>query len=236
MVRRSGNDSSVPFVPGAGPTEVDASDRPERRTEVVDFGGLSIAFDDRVLRPRPWTVAQSWWAAEILAGAPEGRVLELCSGAGQIGLLAVASSSRRLVCVDVDPVACEFSRRNADEAGLSAHVEVRQGTVGEAVPEHEQYAMIIADPPWVPSRAVATFPGDPPLAIDGGADGGGLIRECVRVISRALVPGGSAVLQVGSNDQASSVGQRLPSSDVTLNACHELEGGVLVRLDRPSRP
>ena len=35
--------------------------------EDMDFGRLRIAFDDRVLRPRPWTAAQSEWAAEILA-------------------------------------------------------------------------------------------------------------------------------------------------------------------------
>ncbi|MBI2244007.1 MAG: methyltransferase, partial [Nocardioides sp.] len=60
--------------------------------ETMGFGPLRITFDGRVLRPRPWTAAQSEWAAEILADAPAGPVLELCAGAGQIGLLAVAGS------------------------------------------------------------------------------------------------------------------------------------------------
>ena len=43
-----------------------------------------------------------------------GDVLELCSGAGQIGLLAVADSpGRRLVCVDVNPAAAELTTANA---------------------------------------------------------------------------------------------------------------------------
>ena len=48
--------------------------------EEMDFGGLRIAYDSRVLEPRPWTAAQSEWAAEILQAAPGGDVLELCSG------------------------------------------------------------------------------------------------------------------------------------------------------------
>jgi methylase of polypeptide subunit release factors len=101
--------------------------------EDMDFGRLSIAFDDRVLRPRPWTAAQSGWAAEILADAPGGPVLELCSGAGQIGLLAVADTDRRLVCVDLDPVACAYARRNAEAAGMADRVEVRQGAIDTMV-------------------------------------------------------------------------------------------------------
>ena len=86
----------------------------------MEFGGLHIAFDDRVLRPRTWTTAQSWWAASLLPDLVEGDVLELCCGAGHIGLLAVAESTRRLVCVDVNPAAAEYTRRNAAAAGLEA--------------------------------------------------------------------------------------------------------------------
>ena len=68
------------------------------------FGGLRIAFDDRVLTPRPWTELQSRWAAEVATDAPAGRLLELCSGAGHIGLLAAMLSGRDLLAVDVDPV------------------------------------------------------------------------------------------------------------------------------------
>ena len=82
-------------------------------TEHLAFGTLTIAYDDRVLRPREWTAAQSDWAADLMTAAPGGTVLELCAGAGHIGLLAVASSGRRLLCVDANPVACDYARANA---------------------------------------------------------------------------------------------------------------------------
>ena len=101
--------------------------------ETIDFGGLRIAFDERVLRPRAWTENQSLWAAELLPSLPAGTVLELCSGAGQIGLLAVAGSGRRLVCVDVNPVAAEYMAANAGAAGLRNRVEIRLGRIGDAL-------------------------------------------------------------------------------------------------------
>ena len=57
----------------------------------VDFEGLRIEYDEHVLAPRPWTAAQSRWAAELIRVAPPGPVLEVCSGAGHIGLLAVTA-------------------------------------------------------------------------------------------------------------------------------------------------
>ena len=71
----------------------------------LDFAGLHIEYDEHVLEPRPWTAEQSRWAADLIREAPPGPVLELCSGAGHIGLLAVTLAPRSLVCVDVDSTA-----------------------------------------------------------------------------------------------------------------------------------
>src|SRR5687767_5300925 len=152
-------------------------------SEHLTFGRLRIAFDDRVLRPRPWTTAQSAWAAELLASVPDGPVLELCAGAGHIGLLAVVDSGRRLVCVDANPVACEFARANAEAAGVADSVEVRQARLQDALAPDEVFPLVIADPPWVPRAETSRFPEDPLSAIDGGADGLDIARACIDVIA-----------------------------------------------------
>src|SRR4051794_36766883 len=64
--------------------------------ECVEFGPIMVRFDGRVLRPRPWTLAQSRWAAEAARTAPPGPILELCAGVGQIGLAAVVFTGRSL--------------------------------------------------------------------------------------------------------------------------------------------
>ena len=43
---------------------------------LVTFGALTIAFDERVLRPREWTVAQSEWAADLMAQDPNVELVE----------------------------------------------------------------------------------------------------------------------------------------------------------------
>ena len=168
----------------------------------IRLGGLDIAYDERVLEPRPWTAAQSEWAASLLEEVPPGPVLELCSGAGHIGLLAIVGNDRRLVAVDANPVACEYARGNAVAAGVADRVEVRHARIEDALAAEERFPAIIADPPWVPSAQTATYPEDPLLAIDGGDDGLAVARLCLEVAATHLVPGGVMLLQLGSIDQA----------------------------------
>jgi len=198
--------------------------------QAVDFEGLRIEYDEHVLAPRPWTAAQSHWAAELIRTAPPGPVLELCSGAGHIGLLAVTLAPRSLVCVDADPAACSYLRRNADAARL--RVDVREGRMDEVLDLDEEFAVIIADPPWVPTDDTARFPEDPVSAIDGGVDGLDLVRSCLVVIDRHLAVAGSAVLQTGP-DQAERVRQMVAGYDeLAVVEVRQLDRGALIRVDR----
>ena len=203
-------------------------------SETLDFGRLRIDFDDRVLRPRAWTTAQADWAAELIAHAPAGSVLELCSGAGHIGLLAVAGNDRRLVCVDANPVACFYARSNAAAGGLADRVEVREGRLETALEDHERFAVVIADPPWVPRSRTTEFPEDPLSAIDGGDDGLDVARACVAAITHHLAPGGTAVLQLGTTGQAEALLAEPGLADGTLvmSEVRRQERGVLARIDR----
>lgn len=202
----------------------------------IDFGGLRIAFDDRVLAPRPWTTMQAAWAAELLATAPPGPVLELGSGAGQIGLLAIGGSDpalgrtldRTLVCVDTSAAACDYARRNAREAGLADRVEVRQRAFEDAADPGERFALVLADPPWVPSAETDRHPDDPPEAIDGGRDGLDVARACVQVAAAHLAEGGSVLLQLGSRAQADALAAELV--ELAADEVRQGEGGVVARL------
>ncbi|RIQ25070.1 methyltransferase [Jiangella rhizosphaerae] len=201
--------------------------------QTAAFGRLRIDYDHRVLQPRPWTVAQSVWAAELLHEAPPGPVLELCAGAGQIGLLALslAGSGRRLVLVDRDAVACGFARVNASRELPAGVVDVRRSPLETALAPGERFAVIIADPPWVPTASVGRFPRDPVAAIDGGPDGMAVAWVCLEVIARHLLPGGSAVVQLGTAAQVDRVADRLagdPSATLRVAARRSYgEHGIL---------
>jgi methylase of polypeptide subunit release factors len=195
------------------------------------MGGLKIAYDERVLRPRPWTAAQSGWAADLLDEAPSGAVLELCTGAGHIGLLAILGSSRRLVAVDADPVACAFAADNAAEAGLADRVEVRNATLDAALAAGEEFPVIIADPPWVPTVRIEDHPDDPVLAIDGGADGLVLARVCLEVARGHLAADGVMLLQLGTLAQATALQEDLERAGlVATEVRRPAPNGVVVCL------
>lgn len=175
----------------------------QQTTEVARFGDLDIEWDPRVLQPREWTAAQSEWAAELSPQCPDGPILELFCGAGQIGLLAASLTGRPLVQVDLDPVAVAYVRRNAAATGLTT--DVREAPVDRALAPEERFGLAIVDPPWVPSARIGTFPEDPPLAIDGGADGTDLVVLGLGVALQHLSPGGNAVVQVGDPGQVALV-------------------------------
>ncbi len=190
----------VPDAPG-GPGRTSRPDEPD----LMEFGTIHVEHDPRVLRPRPWTRLQSEWAAELAHDVPAGPILELCTGAGQIGLLAAALSGRHLVAVDANPVACVLARRNAVRAGVADRVEVRAGDMRTAVGDEEAYALVVADPPWVTSAEVGRYPEDPLLAIDGGEDGLAVARLCLEVAADHLLPGGLLLVQLGDDAQADAL-------------------------------
>lgn len=201
----------------------------------LTFRGLAISFDDQVLEPRPWTEAQSAWAAELLVDAPSGPVLELCAGVGHIGLGAVRDSDRHLVMVDVNPVAERFAQENAAANGLESGIEFRLSRIDAALAADERFSLIVADPPWVRSADTSMFPEDPILAIDGGDDGLDLARTCVDLIDRHLLAGGSGLLQLGNTAQSETIAayaEEHLAGSVRVVETRAYERGVLVRITR----
>jgi release factor glutamine methyltransferase len=173
------------------------------------FGPLLVEYDERVLAPRTWTLEQSTWAAELAADAPAGPILELCAGAGHIGLAAAVLADRDLVQVEADPVAAGYAVANAARAGRGGRVDVRTASLTDAVHPDERFPLMIADPPYLPTVDVQRWPEDPVTAIDGGADGLDVIRTCLEVAAAHLVAGGHLLLQVAGPVQAERVGELL---------------------------
>lgn len=169
------------------------------------FGPIEVVYDELVLEPRPWTLAQSRWAAELAESVGPGPLLELCAGAGHIGLAAAVLADRDLVQVEVDPWAAAHAEANAARAGWGGRVQVRVGPIPEVLGPSARYPLVIADPPYLRSDDIARFPDDPQLAIDGGPDGLAVVRQCLAAAARHLQPGGPLVLQVAGPGQADEV-------------------------------
>jgi release factor glutamine methyltransferase len=175
----------------------------DHTTQTCEFGPLRVRYDDRVLAPRPWTLLQSRHAAAWLAHGPPGPIIELHCGAGHIGQAAALWSGRELVQVDDDPASCTWARRNADDNGVTSDVRCQPL---EALRYGDgPFALVLADPPYVPSAETIRFRDDPRHAIDGGSDGLDGFRACVPRAANLTSPRGAVVLQVRGPRQASAV-------------------------------
>lgn len=172
-------------------------------TRRTDIDGLTVTWDARVLEPRPWTAQQAAWLAELADDAPSGPILELCCGAGHIGLLAARATGRGLVQVDRDEAATGYALANAAAAGVET--DVRCGDVAGALAPGEVFGLVLADPPWLRTDQLDRFPDDPTGAVDGGADGLDAIRAVVAAATAHTAPRGHLIVQVGTPDQADAV-------------------------------
>jgi methylase of polypeptide subunit release factors len=200
-------------------------------------GGLAVEYDASVLEPRPWTAAQARWAAELSPGLPDGPLLELCTGVGHIGLLAATLTGRDAVLVDASPAAVAFARRNARQVGAAGvTIEVRHGPMTEVLSDGERFPLVLADPPYLRSEDVATYPDDPPAAVDGGPDGLSLARTCLSVAARHLADDGALVIQLRDAGQAGELGPTAGERGLVACETRVVAGaGALALFRRASR-
>lgn len=204
----------------------------------LQFGPLQVSYDDTVLEPRPWTMAQASWAVELATAFKPtgGRMAELCCGAGHIGQAALATlPGWGLVQVDIDGHACELASANAAANGLADRLEVRTADLATALRSGESFPIVLADPPYLPTDEVGAWPADPPLAIDGGVDGLRLLERCLDAAGRHVEPDGAVLVQVRGPRQAEALGPAAVRAGLDLDETRVHDPDRAVALFRPAR-
>ncbi|MET0285737.1 MAG: peptide chain release factor N(5)-glutamine methyltransferase [Polyangiales bacterium] len=162
-----------------------------------EFYGRTFEVNRDVLIPRPDTETLIDAAKPYLAGAPEGRVLDLCTGSGAIAITLALESKRGAVATDVSPRALEVARRNAARHGVE--LATLEGDLFAVVPA-EAFACITINPPYIPAGDLAGLDADvrehePRLALDGGSDGLDFYRRIAREVKPFLA--GALFVEVG---------------------------------------
>ena len=168
------------------------------------FAGLEFYVNENVLVPR------SPLAELVEAGFdpwvdPEavGRVLDLCSGSGCIGIAcAVYLPEAEVDLADVSSKALEVASRNLARHRLEDRVRVLESDLFAGVGER-QYDVIVSNPPYVSAAELATlaeeFRKEPQLGLAGGESGLDLVLRILCDAPDYLNEGGVLVVEVGNS-------------------------------------
>ncbi len=177
-------------------------------TGAAYISGHRFHVDERVIVPRSFIGELLAKDAQSLTSAEPwriNRILDLCTGSGCLAILAALEFPNAAVdAVDISSDALAVARINVADYDLEDRVRlVRSDLFKDLV--GERYDIIISNPPYVTSDAVAAFPpeyrAEPQLAHLGGDDGLDLIRRILKDARSHLAPGGTLVVEVGQTNE-----------------------------------
>jgi release factor glutamine methyltransferase len=164
-----------------------------------EFHSLLLDVDARVLVPRPDT--ETLVEVALALALPEAaRVVDVGTGSGAVALaIKKARGDLEVLAIDRSPDAAEVARANAARLGLA--VEVVIGDLLAPVAARAPFALVVSNPPYIPTRDLASLPPEvkkePRAALDGGADGLDIIRRLIAEAPPLLGEGGVVALEVG---------------------------------------
>ncbi|TFH85925.1 50S ribosomal protein L3 N(5)-glutamine methyltransferase [Billgrantia azerbaijanica] len=170
------------------------------------FAGVPFSVDERVLIPRS-PIAEliedgfSAWFPD----APPARVLDLCTGSGCIGIAtALHLPTAEVDLADISAEALAVAKQNIVRHDVGARVRAVLSDVFDGL-AGQRYALIVANPPYVDARDLATMPAEfrhePALALGAGADGLDVVRRILREARDHLSDDGVLIVEVGNSDR-----------------------------------
>lgn len=182
------------------------------------FAGLEFMVNEHVLVPRsPIAELVEVGFDPWIDPARVGRVLDLCTGSGCIGIAAsVYLPDADVDLVDISPEALAVARRNVERHGVGDRVRVLESDLFASL-AGDRYDVIVSNPPYV-SRAEfeglpAEYHNEPKLGLLGGEDGLDLVLRILDEAGRYLAESGILIVEVGNSAQF--LDSRLPGLPFT---------------------
>ena len=193
------------------------------------FLGLSMLVRRGVLIPRADTEVVAERAISFLRERRSRRVLDLCCGAGCIGIALAVYAEAQVVAADISAACCALAGENAARNGI--HLDIRRGDLFEPVQSEERFDLMVCNPPYLSAAELTSLQAEvafePRLALDGGVDGLDFYRRIAAGFEQHLVDDGALLVEIGST-QAAAVRELLGDGEV-LRDYAGLPRGLLVR-------
>jgi ribosomal protein L3 glutamine methyltransferase len=120
-------------------------------------------------------------------------------------LAAHAFPNAQIDAADLSPDALDVARRNLEDYGLEAQVELLESNLFSGL-HGRTYDLIISNPPYVDAESVAALPQEylhePKMALGSGEDGLDATRVILEQAAMHLNPNGLLVVEIGHNRDA----------------------------------
>lgn len=176
-----------------------------------EFWGLAFAVGPAVLTPRPETELIVEAAVELLGdrrGAPL-RIADVGTGSGCLAVTLAREFERAsITAIDISPAALAVARRNAAAHDVADRIAWIEGTLsdwlaGSSANGGGGLDLLVANLPYVPTGELGSLPPEvrlhePRIALDGGPDGLGPLRELLRAAPVRLDPGAWIIVEMGT--------------------------------------
>lgn len=196
----------------------------------AEFLGLRIYVEPGVFVPRRRTELLARQAAAL--ARPGAVVVDLCCGSGAVGAaVSAAVPGIELLAVDIEPVAVRCARKNLTGT-------VYEGDLYEPLPVslRGRVDVLVANAPYVPTGAMGLMPPEarlhePPVALEGGADGLDVLRRVIAEAPSWLAPGGHLLFETSAR-QATAAVDTVIAAGLTARVASDEELGATVVIGR----
>ena len=162
---------------------------PRRETELLGHAALDLA-------------------RERAALAGRARILDLCTGSGNLAIALAVEEPRATVWgTDLEADALALAAKNVELHGVADRVTLGQGDMFGALaglnPSPEGFDVIVCNPPYIPSHKAKEMPVEvggfePTAAFDGGDFGLSILFRLVAEAPEFLAPGGWLCFELGA--------------------------------------
>lgn len=167
------------------------------------FCGLSFEVDESVLIPRsPIAELIEQGFSPWIDPARVERIADVGTGCGCIAVAcALAFPQAEVFALDNAAGALAHAPHNARRHGVSGRLRVQRSDLLEGLGQAGAMDLIVANPPYVDTRAMTTLPPEyrhePREALAAGPDGMDVVRRLLPQAARCLAPAGWLVCEVG---------------------------------------
>jgi release factor glutamine methyltransferase len=118
-----------------------------KRTRKVRIGDLRLTVPPSVFHPGIFVTSKIFANHLRCADFRDKSVAEVGTGTGVLALSAARAGARKVLALDINPVAVAAAAQNASANGLASIVEARSSNLFSAVSKDEQFDVIISSPP-----------------------------------------------------------------------------------------